>query len=216
MTTDTPSPSRRRRAPRGNGGQLRDQIIAAAADLLATSGDEQAVSIRAVAAAVGVTPPSVYLHFADKTVLLRAVVARLFADLERDVADAQADAGSPVERVLAFARAYLSFGLGQPGRYKVLYEGRVLPGLDLPGGAIPGRALLEAATRDLRAAMNAGHLPTGDAQAITVRIWQLLHGVVSLRINKPGFPWPDPWPHTEPGIRALIGAPAPSEHIAGC
>lgn len=208
MSPDTTPPTRRRRAPRGSGDQLREQIVTAAADLLATSGDEQAVSIRAVADAVGVTPPSIYLHFADKTALLRAVVERLFADLERDVAQAQARADTPVERVMAFAHAYLRFGLGRPGRYKVLYEGRVLPGLELPVGAIPGRDLLRAAARDLRVAMDAGHLPPADAEATAVRIWQLLHGVVSLRINKPGFPWPDPWPHTEPGVRALMGAPA--------
>jgi AcrR family transcriptional regulator len=198
--------ARRRRARRGDGGQLREQIVEAAVGLLTTTGDEQAVSVRAVADAVGVTPPSLYLHFADKTALLHAVIERMFADLDRDVARARSDAATPTGRVLAFARAYLEFGLAQPGRYKVLYEGRVLPGLDLPDGAVPGRALLTSAADDLRAAIDAGELPPADPQATAVLVWQLLHGAVSLRVNKPAFPWPEAWAHTEPGVRALIGA----------
>ncbi|MGY1809309.1 TetR/AcrR family transcriptional regulator [Blastococcus sp. SYSU D00669] len=196
---------RRRRARRGEGGALRERIVETAASLLAESGDERGVSIRAVADAVGVTPPSLYLHFPDKTALLRAVVQRLFTDLEEEVVRAQAGSGTPVERVLGLARAYLAFGLDSPGRYKVLYEGRVLTELDLPDGGIPGRALLEAAAHDLSEAMRAEQLPRADPRATAVLLWQLLHGAVSLRINKPGFPWQDAWADTEPGIRLLIG-----------
>ncbi|MGY1702614.1 TetR/AcrR family transcriptional regulator [Geodermatophilus sp. SYSU D00766] len=204
--TSTGPDGRRRRARRGQGGELREHIVDTAATLLAESGDEQAVSIRAVADAVGVTPPSLYLHFPDKTALLRAVVERLFADLEQDVARSQAGSGGPVERVLALARAYVDFGLGSPGRYKVLYEGRVLPALDLPDGGVPGRALIEAAAGDLQEAVQSGHhLPAGGARATAVLLWQLLHGAVSLRINKPGFPWQDAWSDVEPAVRALVG-----------
>jgi len=69
-------PLRRRRAPRGSGDQLRDEILGAATDLLLETGDEKAVSIRSVSQRVGVTSPSIYLHFADKDALLDAVCAR--------------------------------------------------------------------------------------------------------------------------------------------
>ena len=74
MAAARPSASpRRARARRGEGPRLREEILAAATRLLAETGDEEAVSIRAVAEAVGVTPPSIYLHFADKTELIFAV-----------------------------------------------------------------------------------------------------------------------------------------------
>src|SRR3712207_7496470 len=47
------------------------------------TGDEGAVSIRAIADAAGVTPPSIYLHFADKTELLAAVCEARFQDFDR-------------------------------------------------------------------------------------------------------------------------------------
>jgi len=48
---------RRHRARRGEGARLREEILAAGTRLLLETGDEEAVSIRAIAQAVGVTPP---------------------------------------------------------------------------------------------------------------------------------------------------------------
>jgi AcrR family transcriptional regulator len=91
--TDTRAP-RRTRARRGEGERLRGQILEAAERLLVEAGDEQAVTIRDVAEAVGVTPPSVYLHFADKDELLFAISERNFAELDRVTEEAAADKGS--------------------------------------------------------------------------------------------------------------------------
>src|SRR2546430_107813 len=76
---------RRRRAPRGSGDLLRDQILDAATELLLETGHAKAVSIRSVAQRVGVTPPSIYLHFEDKDALLDAVCARYFAKLDQEM-----------------------------------------------------------------------------------------------------------------------------------
>src|SRR5690349_6027368 len=78
-------PLRRRRAPRGSGEQLRDEILDAATELLLETGHAKAVSIRSVAQRVGVTPPSIYLHFADKDALLDAVCARYFEKLDEEM-----------------------------------------------------------------------------------------------------------------------------------
>jgi len=54
------------RRRRGTGHELREVVIAVATDLLAELGDVEALTMRAVATAAGVTPPSVYRHFPDK------------------------------------------------------------------------------------------------------------------------------------------------------
>ena len=69
-------PVRRSRSRRGQGEQLRDEILAAAERILIETNDQTALSIRAIAAAVGVTPPSIYLHFADRNDLVFAVCER--------------------------------------------------------------------------------------------------------------------------------------------
>src|SRR6218665_1809458 len=84
----SPVAGRRRRAPRGSGELLRDKILDAATDLLLATGQAREVSIRAVAMRVGVTPPSIYLHFTDKDALLDAVCARYFEQLDQQMQQA--------------------------------------------------------------------------------------------------------------------------------
>ena len=79
---------KRRRAPRGSGEQLRDEILDATTELLLKTGHAKDVSIRSVAQRVGVTPPSIYLHFADKDALMDAVCARYFEKLDEEMQSA--------------------------------------------------------------------------------------------------------------------------------
>ena len=90
---------RRHRARRGEGGRLREEILAAGTRLLLETGDEEAVSIRAIAQAVGVTPPSIYLHFADKTELIYAICEELFRKLDDEMAAAAAGVDDPLEEL---------------------------------------------------------------------------------------------------------------------
>src|SRR5215218_3182218 len=99
----------RRRAKRGQGDLLRADILAAAEQLLIQTGDQGAVSIRAIADAAGVTPPSIYLHFADKTELLGAVCEARFADLSRYMEVATRGIADPTEVLWAIGRAYVRF-----------------------------------------------------------------------------------------------------------
>ena len=76
---------------------MREEILDAATVLLLETGHAKAVSIRSVAERVGVTPPSIYLHFADKDALLDAVCARYFEKLDEEMQRAAADQPSAIE-----------------------------------------------------------------------------------------------------------------------
>src|SRR5690349_17309415 len=103
------SRSKRARARRGEGELLRAEILAAAERLLIQTGDQGAVSIRAIADAAGVTPPSIYLHFADKSELLMAVCEARFADFLRFLDEAIAGIDDPLGALWAMGRAYVQF-----------------------------------------------------------------------------------------------------------
>ena len=62
----------RRRASRGSGEELHGEIIEATKRLLAESASADAVSIRAVADSVGVTPPSMWSGSPDSAGVARA------------------------------------------------------------------------------------------------------------------------------------------------
>jgi AcrR family transcriptional regulator len=169
-------------------------------------GSDEALSLRAVAREVGVSPPSLYLHFPDKEAVLLAVAAELFGDLERALDVAAADAGDdPVAALLARTRAYVLWGRKNPGHYKVLYEGTLLRHIAGPTDPAFGRAALLALVGDLQRAAAAGALPPLDDPEHTARLlWQAVHGVASLRINKPGVVWDDAERDVEALVRAVL------------
>ncbi len=184
----------RRRAPRGQGELLRDQILEATERLLVDSGgDEEAVSIRSVADAVGVTPPSIYLHFADKNELIFAVCEKHFQEFDRLLQEAAAGSDDPLESLRLRGRAYVRFGVEHPGPYRILFmsKPKVAPDWWTPERVQESASfvhLVEAIQR----CMDAGVVAAGDPIRVSVAVWAAVHGVTSLLISKSALPWPDP------------------------
>src|SRR5258708_24778613 len=137
----------RSRNARGEGEKLRGEIIDAAVKVLSALGPEDPFSLRSVAKMAKIAAPSVYIQFADRNVLLLAVLEKLFAEQVAIRAAAETDAakagGGAWERLLARSVASVRFGLEHPGHYKVLFEGRVVPRLNDPRIAGFGRPLLK-------------------------------------------------------------------------
>src|SRR6202051_1069704 len=132
MVVSPPTDSlRRRRAPRGSGDLLRAEILDAAAELLLETGHAKAVSIRSVAQRVGVTPPSIYLHFADKDTLLDAVCARYFEKLDEEMQRVAAGQPSMIDVLRAQGLAYVRFALKTPELYRIAMMGESREGSDV-------------------------------------------------------------------------------------
>jgi AcrR family transcriptional regulator len=163
--------------------------VAAAARLLAETGDEQAVSIRAIADAVGVTPPSIYRHFADKTELMFAVSEDRFQELDRRTEAAGAAATDPLDEIARRGEAYIRFGLENPEHYRILFMEREQPFTFSPE-QMARVAAFNHMVEAVRRAIDAGAIATGDPVLITIALWAAVHGITSLLITKPGFPWP--------------------------
>ncbi len=182
---------RRARARRGEGDRLRDEILAAAEALLIATGDESALSIRAIAAAVGVTPPAIYLHFADRSELIFAVCERRWSALQGAMDAAAAGVADPIERIRRRGEAYLRFGTDHPEHYRVLMMSRPEETPARFGDErLAGTAGIEVVAADLREAIAAGVLPDQDAGEAAVMLWMAVHGMVALLISKPDFPFP--------------------------
>ena len=177
----------RARARRGEGDRLRREILDGAARLLLETGNEDAVSIRAVANAVGVTPPSIYMHFADKDALILAVCAEHFGMLHAYLRDAVAGIDDPMEQLSARGRAYVRFGVDHPEHYRVLFMGRAhaIPSPDEEIMAATGFADLVA---NVERCMATGAIAWRDPVLVATGLWTTVHGITSLAISVPGFP----------------------------
>lgn len=185
MTSPKPT---RRRAARGSGEQLRGEILAAARTLLARTGNADAVSIRAVADMVGVTSPSIYLHFADKQALLDAVLSNVFAELDEKMNAGPTDV-HPLERLCQQGMAYIRFALESPEHYRLAVSSvrTELGDVDI----VLQTAAFEHFRQTVEECMAAGVFAPGDPIPVAIDLWAAAHGIVSLLIAKPYLPWGD-------------------------
>jgi AcrR family transcriptional regulator len=177
--------SGRRANRRGEGERLRGELVEAASRLLERLAGEEALSLRAVTREAGVAPQSFYLHFPDKRALMRAVYEARFAELTAQMRAALADLDTaivPTGRVGAVARAYCRFGMAHPGQYRVLFGTAGAPGWDPE--TLPGLTTFELLRDEV------ARCGVSDADEVAVCLWVFLHGLVTLRVNRPSFPWP--------------------------
>ena len=110
-----------------------ERMLKAAADLLRTGGID-AVSTRAVAAAAGVQPPTIYRLFGDKDGLLDAVagfVLRGYIAKKRMLTGTSDD---PVVELRDLWDLHIDFGLKEPHCYVLTY-GQFRPGRMVPAAA---------------------------------------------------------------------------------
>ncbi len=185
------TPARRHRARRGEGEQLREDILEAAERLLIETGDKNAVSIRAVARTVGVTPPSIYLHFTDKNELLFQACQVHWKRFDAHIRNATKGIDDPVERIAACGRAYIEFGLANPEHYRILFMSK--PD-EQPSHTDVQQLLLDSGfTRLFQAISEAVERDqiVGDPGLIVFHCWSVVHGLTSLLISHPDLPWPD-------------------------
>lgn len=142
----------------GDDGSPRARIIAAALKLLAVGGQD-AVSTRAVSAAAGVQPPTIYRFFGDKDGLLDAVAARGFSDyIASKTAVPPSD--DPVEDLRRGWDMHVELGLVNPALYMLMY-GRPRTG----GTASPASAAADVLAGHIGRIAEAGRLRVSERLA---------------------------------------------------
>ncbi len=123
-----------RRNPNRN---LAERLVAAAMTLLAII-PPQALSLRSVAKAAGVSEAAPYHHFADKRALEAAVMAEGYRQLATML---EATAVQGPDSLNAVLRAYVAFALSQPNLFRLMRREEPMP------DASPDPALAEAQGR---------------------------------------------------------------------
>src|SRR6266487_5166660 len=184
--------------------QVRSEVKQAALSQLAESGPA-GLSVSAIGKQLGVSGPALYRYFASRDDLLTELVIDAYDDLADALrAAASQPAGlEPRPRFEALARAYRSWALAQPHRYRLLF-GPPLPGYDTHAQRLVdaaqramnplldvlrefGDGTIEPPAEPLASQLAAWAQPQdpGIDPATALRavlIWSYLHGIVSLEI----------------------------------
>lgn len=184
--------------------QTLDEIQQRAFDLVDAEG-AHAVSLAAIAKAMGMSAPALYRYYASRDALLAALVTAAYGDLSAAVERAAADHARrpPATRLRAATDAYRAWALAHPKRYTMLFGDRpddvhdtteAIATIDR-GMAVLVEALTELHAEDVAPARRAldrqlkqwGELhDRGDVPARALRdavlTWTRLHGIVALEI----------------------------------
>lgn len=157
--------------------------VLAAADELLEAGGPDAVTLRAVGAAAGVSRSAPYRHFDGKAELLEAVALRTLTDLGAAIRTAGAAATTPRERLRAGCRGYIDYALQHPQHYLLVFGSAPLGVVDAAIEAAADEGF--AAVVDLvSAAQSASLLPAEQVRELATVLWALLHGLAQLQLTR--------------------------------
>jgi len=166
--------------------ELREVILDAAREIFGREGYES-FSMRKLAKKIEYSPGSVYLHFKNKEELFECLVEESFARLLKRLMALKNGHGQkdPVEELKKGLHAYVEFGLRNPNDYRFAFllrrplqkrPYRVHPAFEVMRYMV-GRCVEER------------HFRAVDVEITSQALWAAIHGITSLLIQRPTFPW---------------------------
>jgi AcrR family transcriptional regulator len=178
--------------PRYHHGALRQAILDEAFRALEKEGLE-ALSLRGLAASVGVSKTAPYRHFSDKRELLMTLAAEGFgalADaLEAALAGAEVTSsgtngsrGGATAGLRVLFRAYLEFAMARPALYSLMFS-RLGFSLHSEKCRINSERALGFLVRSVEKARAGGWRPAQDTYALVLSLWAEVHGWAGLLIE---------------------------------
>lgn len=173
---------------------MRSQILDVTERLLVETGDEAAVSIRAIAQGCGCTPPAIYMHFEDKDALIGEVCDRRFAELNAVFDEATKGLDDPLTELREMGRGYVRFGTENPEAYRLLMMTKQEDDwsdtwtTDEP---TQGDLAFMRLVNKVGQCIAEGALRETEPLRAAIVLWSAVHGLTALLISHPKFEWPD-------------------------
>lgn len=171
-------------------GDLKAALIEAAEFLIKEKGIE-ALSLRNIAAEVGVSHMAPYSHFKNKSELFQAVAASGFTELGNRMQEIKQDLPDPKELILLYGVEYITFATSNPELYKLMLS-QTHPGQHLNAheeiiAATDNEAALQEASKKPYVLLRDG-FARFQSDEVKVKIqaqgaWAMVHGIASLVIE---------------------------------
>jgi AcrR family transcriptional regulator len=157
------------------------RLVEAASSLL-DAGGPSAVTLRAVAQAVGVSHNAPYKHFDDRGAILAAVATRDCDRLTASLDKIQRAGGAPLRKLNQALKVFAAYGAQFPARYRLLFGD---PDIATRGGEleVAAMALFKRLALIVEECQGTG-LPAGIATPeLAVLIYSSVHGLIDLRAS---------------------------------
>jgi AcrR family transcriptional regulator len=159
---------------------FRERLCEAAERLFAEKGPE-AVTMRQLAAELGVSPMTPYRYFRDKDDILAAVRTNGFNRFAEALEQARARGGSARAKGAAVGEAYIDFALRHPHTYKLMFDLNQPREADYPELVAAGRRARETMSAYVKDLVADGVL-VGDPEQVGMMFWAAAHGAIVLEL----------------------------------
>jgi AcrR family transcriptional regulator len=162
---------------------MRDRLVEVGWGLL-LQGGPPAVTMKAVASALGVTSPALYRHVASQDELLDLLRERAGASFAVALV-AGLRGGDARERLRSLGLAYVEFGLDHPAVYRLLFVDQPMTRLS-PAPTAPGAGYRLLVDRVAEVAAAGGLPADADPDQVAMLLWATVHGLVTLFLGAGG------------------------------
>ena len=159
---------------------FRERLCDAAERLFAEQGPD-AVTMRQLAAELGVSPMTPYRYFRDKDDILAAVRTNGFNRFALALETARAGETDVRAKGAAVGAAYVAFAFDHPHTYKLMFDLNQPHEADYPDlveAGVRARETMSAYVKDLVAA----GVMAGDPEKIGMMFWAATHGLIVLEL----------------------------------
>ena len=169
---------------------LRQEILDAARELFIHEGYDN-VSMRRIAEKIEYSPTTIYLYFEDKADLLFHICEETFAQLASKSEQLLIDQSDPVATVRKIGRAYVDFGLKHPNHYRVTFINRPADHTLDPERREKsmGTQAFNLLKRSVEECIKQKKFREIDLDVASQALWAAVHGITSLLITHPNYPW---------------------------
>lgn len=161
----------------------------AAHDLFLAEGYEN-VSMRKIADRIEYSPTAIYLHFKDKSQLLKSICTETFAGLAYALQNISTKLRTgkhdPVDLLKRGLHIYVQFGLAHPNHYQLAF---LTAHDDLRHEDPICMQAFGYLVEGVEACIAARRFPQKHPQEISQALWAGVHGVTSLLIQHSAFPF---------------------------
>jgi AcrR family transcriptional regulator len=166
--------------------ELRRLILDAAREIFVRQGYES-FSMRKLAGKIEYSPGSVYLHFKSKEELFECLVDESFARLLKTLLALQngKELQDPVAELKKGLRAYVEFGLRNPNDYRFAFM--LKPPVENRPYKVHGA--FESLRYMVGRCVEEKRFRAVDVETTSQALWASVHGITSLLIQRPAFPW---------------------------
>ena len=157
------------------------KLIAAAKRLLYTGGDE-AVTLRAVGHACGISHNAPYKHFKNRDALLAAVATADFILLADAFRKARSSAEKPTAKLTRTFKVLVDFSKRHPARYHLLFS---TPSIAAQHGELKKAAFdaFAEVVGIVGECQSLGELPEAPGATIALLLFATAHGLIAIEAN---------------------------------